>query len=134
MQTAAPILSLVASTTASRPFTSRARGLVGECFKFTRQPVLREAIASRRVLCDFSIGSFARIAKVHQEIEGYTMLFRAEEIWALGNRQQLFSNFFSKMLPCSSRVATICSKYSWCKAIASLIPQSEVRWAGSGYC
>ncbi|CAE7608505.1 unnamed protein product [Symbiodinium microadriaticum] len=37
--------------------------------------------------CEGARRGVLQVHKVHQEIEGYTMLFRAEEIWALGNRQ-----------------------------------------------
>ena len=38
-------------------------------------------------------------AQVAEDIQGYRMLFRVEELWSLAKRQQHFHNFFSKLCP-----------------------------------
>ncbi|CAE7800271.1 unnamed protein product [Symbiodinium sp. CCMP2592] len=46
---------------------------------------------------DASRRGVLQLHKVSEPIEGYRILLRAEEVWALTGRSQLFSNFFSKL-------------------------------------
>lgn len=48
---------------------------------------------------DLFVGTYMQChgAQVFEDIQGYKVLFRAEELWSVSKRLQHFHNFFSKM-------------------------------------
>ena len=38
--------------------------------------------------------------EVNERLQGYRILLRAEEVWAITKRSQLYSNFFTKLRLC----------------------------------